>query len=331
MVRYTIANDLEECRQLWKEAYAPALITDLWETRACFHRFYRRPLCFIAARDDRGLCGLLPLSWIEEAGSFGFFPGETFQGLTWLEQNRIHARDPEVFEGLLAHCPGPLHLRYLQAMEFDARPDHSVDEMNYRFTPSDFDYDMDRYFLEFSGKTLKRLKRELAALEMRDLSYRYDHATDFSVMIRLNRERFGESSYFHDQRFSRSCLELMRVLAVRGWLRMTTILDGETPIATDMGCLYRGVYTLLAGGTHGAYPGIAKLINLHHMARACQGKYTDVDFLCGSFSWKTLFHLKASPLYLLASGVPLTKPVTLQSTAPTPASARHPRRYSHVH
>jgi CelD/BcsL family acetyltransferase involved in cellulose biosynthesis len=196
-------------------------------------------------------------------------------------------------------------------------PELPVDEVNYSFIPSHYGYDMERYYLDFSRKSLKRLRRDLAVLEKSEFTYRHDHAADFASMVQLNRERFGESSYFHDQRFSRSFLELMRLLSVRGWLRMTTILHGKTPVAVDMGCLYGGSYTLFAGGTHGAYPGIAKVINLYHMARACRERFTDVDFLCGSFSWKTLFHLTPRPLFLLSDPIPSLETTEVGGTMQT--------------
>ena len=68
-----------------------------------------------------------------------------------------------------------------------------------------------------------------------------------------------------------------------------------------MGCLYGGVCTLLAGGTNKAFPGIAKLINVHHMMRGCRERMECLDFLCGDFSWKKLFHLTPRPLYLLSN------------------------------
>jgi hypothetical protein len=69
----------------------------------------------------------------------------------------------------------------------------------------------------------------------------------------------------------------------------------------DMGCVYQGVYTLLAGGTNSRYLGVAKLINFHHMQRACEEKLKRVDFLCGDFNWKKLFHLTPRPLYLMTN------------------------------
>jgi hypothetical protein len=68
-----------------------------------------------------------------------------------------------------------------------------------------------------------------------------------------------------------------------------------------MGSIYRGVYTVMAGGANSRYRGVAKLINLHHMQWACQQRLQRVDFLCGDFHWKKQFHLSPRPLYLLSS------------------------------
>lgn len=60
---------------------------------------------------------------------------------------------------------------------------------------------------------------------------------------------------------------------------------------------------MFAGGVHASYPGVAKLINLYHMEYACRERFSCVDFLCGDFSWKKLFHLTPRPLFR-AVGVP---------------------------
>jgi CelD/BcsL family acetyltransferase involved in cellulose biosynthesis len=70
--------------------------------------------------------------------------------------------------------------------------------------------------------------------------------------------------------------------------------------AVDMGAIWKNSYTLLAGGTHPEFPGIAKLINLHHMEWSCSQKFDTVDFLCGNFNWKERFHLTPRPLYELS-------------------------------
>ena len=64
-----------------------------------------------------------------------------------------------------------------------------------------------------------------------------------------------------------------------------------------MGALWKGTYTVLAGGTDADFPGVAKLINLHHVEWACLQRLTMVDFLCGNFNWKEGFHLTPRRLY----------------------------------
>ena len=299
--RVRMVADLDECQAIWRRAITAEHVWDLWEVRAAFHAHFHRPVAFLVAEDEAGLCGLLPLSWIAESRCYGYFPGETWGGRTWLEQNRIAARHNGVFRRLLVHCPSPHHVRYLLPCEWAPPGELDVDETGYLFLPPRYDFDVENYFQEFSRKSRKRLKQEFGAVEGRGVHYRHDDPGDFDRMVCLNASCFGERSYFHDPRFTAGFRSLMRLLDERGWLRMTAVtIEGELA-AVDMGCMYGGVYTLLAGGTHRGCPGVAKLINLHHMRRACQERIEQVDFLCGDFSWKTLFHLTPRPLYLLSN------------------------------
>ena len=67
--------------------------------------------------------------------------------------------------------------------------------------------------------------------------------------------------------------------------------------AVDVGAVWQNAYTVLAGGTNRAFPGVAKLINFHHLEVACHERFESVDFLCGDFGWKRRFRLVARPLY----------------------------------
>jgi CelD/BcsL family acetyltransferase involved in cellulose biosynthesis len=116
-------------------------------------------------------------------------------------------------------------------------------------------------------------------------------------MFRLNLECFQERSYFSDRRFLKSFENLAAWLRTNNLLRLITVLIGGEIAAVDLGAFWRSTYTVLAGGTHPDFPGVAKLINLHHMQWACQQKLATVDFLCGEFNWKKRFHLTARPLY----------------------------------
>jgi len=301
-----VVTDPAECRRVWEKVIPPETIYDLWEIRDCFNRQFRRPLYFIVAEQGRRVTGLIPLAWIEESLCYGFFPGETWRGKTWLEQNRIVAASRSLFHKMLRHVNGygsDMYLRYLLPTKAIGISSEAVDESGYLFYPGQVGYSMDNYFQLFSHKSIKRILRDVAAFEERGLQYRYDDLKDIDLMIELNRQRYGNTSYFRDIRFADSFRELASFLKSRGWLRLTTLLVGGSPAAVDLGAVYHGAYTLLAGGTHFDFPGIAKVINLHHMRWACDQKINQVDFLCGEFSWKPMFHLTPRPLYLFTNTV----------------------------
>ena len=257
MVTIRVATDLHQCRQLWEGVLPQQILADLWDVRLCFHQYYQRPLHFIVAEDAHGPCGLLPLCWIEESQTYGYFPGETWEGKTWLEQNRIFARSEDILQQLLAHCPSPYHIRYLLPIDHLPLQRRVVDEIGYLFKPPLYGYDIEGYLDLFSGKSAKRIKRDVAAVEALGIEYRYDELADYEHLVRLNVERFASKSYFSDARFSESFRSLMHFLHDNGWLRMTTIILNGEVAAVDMGCIRDGVYTLLGGGTHGGFPGVA--------------------------------------------------------------------------
>jgi len=307
MLKIHVVTEPGEARRVWEGVFPPERLTDLWEVRDCFQRHFRRPLHFLVAEEAGAVVGLLPLSRIEERDGYGYFPGETWKGRTWLEQNQVLARDADVLSALLEACPAGTEARYLLPGNLPLGM-LRVDEINYQFHPGQYGFSMENYFQQFSHRTSKRLRREVDALAAR-LRFRLDEARDFDALVRLNTDRFAGSSYFADARFLEGFRSLMELAAQRAWLRMTTLLDGDRPVAVDFGCLYKDAYTLLGGGTDSAYPGVAKLINLHHMERACRERLASADFLCGDFSWKTLFHLTGQPFYLVTDVAPPAQPV----------------------
>jgi hypothetical protein len=294
-----VITDLGECCKLWKQMVPSEQLSDLWEVRDCFQRQYGHKPHFVVCEDSNGVCGFLPLSWNRDTGSYLFFPGETWSGKTWLEHNRLIVKDKSNLQYLLDLVPGSYCLRYLQPTDWMVGAGHAVDEVGYVFLPPRYNFEFENYLTEFSGKSAKRLKRELQAFDERGVEFVYNEESDFETMIALNLRSYGPSSYFTDSRFLRSFHSLAHLLAARKWLRLTTVKVAGKIAAVDMGCIYKGIYTLLAGGTHSDFPGVAKLINIHHMKWACENRIERVDFLCGDFNWKTLFHLTPSPLYVI--------------------------------
>ncbi|MBU1084368.1 MAG: GNAT family N-acetyltransferase [Candidatus Omnitrophota bacterium] len=300
MLEINSETDIAACRQLWEQFIPPAQLTDLWSVRECFHRNFKRELMFITVKDGGRPVGFVPLSFIPEKDYYGYFPGEVWNGKTWLEQNRIIAADRNVLERVfdwLETSGKRYFLRYLIDNPNFSADTASVDEIGYIFRPGSVGFDLNGYYGQFSGKSLKKIRRDVDRIKERGLEIRTDRIEDFDIMVRMNLEQFGADSYFSDERFLQSFRDLRDHIKEKGWLRMTTVLIEGEPAAVDMGCVYRGGYTLLAGGTHSGYQGVAKVINLHHVSEACREKYEKVDFLCGDFSWKKIFHLSPEPLY----------------------------------
>jgi CelD/BcsL family acetyltransferase involved in cellulose biosynthesis len=244
---------------------------------------------------------MLALSWIDEAQCYGHFPGETWHGKTWLEQNKIIASDPETCRILLDYMPSATRIRYLTLPSYLADdPLAVVDEVGYLFFPQQYGGSFQTYLQSFSGKSRKKLRCELNRLTSGGMSYRYDCLADVDRLFRMNLENFQEESYFNDPRFLKSFENLAAWLYANRLLRVTTVLIGGRVAAVDIGAVWGSTYTVLAGGTDADFPGVAKLINFHHIEWACQQGLMEVDFLCGDFNWKNRFHLTPRPLYEIA-------------------------------
>jgi hypothetical protein len=206
-----------------------------------------------------------------------------------------------VADALIDHLPWETRIRYLvpgDHLHFDTQA--AVDEIGYLFFPQQFDYRFEAYLHLFTGRTRKKIRSELDRLKARNVTYRYNHWADMEILLRLNLDRYQDKSYFNDRRFGRAIENLAAWLRDQGLLRLTTVLVGGRVAAVDMGAVWNATYTVMAGGTHPDFPGIAKLINLHHLEWACLQRIEMVDFLCGEFNWKERFHLAARPLYAIA-------------------------------
>lgn len=303
MLRIRRFSDINECRTLWEKYTPQEVITDLWDVRECFHREFRRELLFLTAEEDGEHAGFLPLCIIPETESCGFFPGEAWHGKTWLEQNRLSVKNSNVLNSMLDYITssitGRYHIRYLVPDE--QLHGNTEDETGYLFSPPLYGFSMDEYYKTFSGKSVKKIKKELSAFDGRNIEVRTGSLPDYEILADMNVSRFGHDSYFSSTPFRNGFRNLASWLDKKGMLRMTSVLIDGQYAAVDMGSIYKNVYTLLAGGTSADFPGVAKYINTLHMNYACGQKFSQADFLCGNFSWKTMFHLEPRPLYKVSN------------------------------
>ncbi|MEE4164763.1 MAG: GNAT family N-acetyltransferase [Desulfocapsaceae bacterium] len=298
MVEYRVSVDDSECEHLWRQVWPENCLFDLWPVRHCFAEAYDSTPYFIVAEDQYRILGLLALSKIADNDCYGFYPAETWQQKTWIEQNRIPAATPEVLRGLLEAVPEKTHLRYIStSMTSTIDFPLMVDEVNYQFFPGRVNYSFETYMQLFSGKSRKQILKETDSLKALGASYQFDNFADIDYLFQVNQASYGESSYFADSRFLNAFTLLSAWLRDNGMLKITTLRLGGKIAAVDLGALWNNKYTLLAGCTDPEFPGVAKLINLHHMETACHRKMASVDFLCGDFNWKRRFRLTESPLY----------------------------------
>jgi hypothetical protein len=301
MMTKRVITDLDACRRLWDSFVQVGNLSDLWDFRFCFHTHYQHRLNFLTFEERQEVIAMLPLVYLPDKDIYVFFPGETWNGKTWLERTFVHCGRPEAIGEFLSECPERTHLRYIDWHDAPSVPDLEIDEIGYLLRPQEFAYDLDAYYNRFTWKKLKAIKKEIASLLAHENSWHINRLSDFDLLVNMNLGRFGDSSYFHDSRFTESFRDVMAMLSRRGWLRMVSLEIGGETVAVDLGGLFNNTYGVFLGGTHPGFPGIAKVMNMQHIEFACQHRVPKVDFLCGDFYWKKLWHLDPQPLYKYVS------------------------------
>jgi hypothetical protein len=301
MTRKRTVTDLDECRALWSFLGRTRYVSDFWEFRLCFHRHFQNRPHFLLLEDHRGILGMIPLCLLEKEDMFVFFPGETWHGKTWLERTPIYCREREALPKLLSACPPRTYLRYMEADKADEAVELELDEIGYLLHPPGVHFSLDEYHKRFSWKKLKAIKKEISTLLTPKSSWHVNRLPDYDTMVRLNLARFDEDSYFHDPRFREGFRDTVLWLHERGCLRMVSLEIGGKTAAVDLGAVLDDTYVVFLGGTHPAFPGVAKAMNMHHIEFAFERRLSRMDFLCGDFHWKKLWHLDPEPLFKFVS------------------------------
>jgi len=300
-MRKSLITDLEACKKLWNSLIPAKNLFDLWEFRLCFQRHFLHKPHFILLEDRKGIAGMLPLSYVEDLDMFVFFPGETWRGKTWIERNPIYLREESLLSALPSFCPERTYLRYMEVLDEAYSPDLVIDEIGYVLYPPNINFDLTVYGQRFSNKKFKAIMKVIKTFGGAYSALHLNRLDDLDVLINMSLQHFGPASYLYDRRFRDGFRELIHSLYDKGWLRMMSLeIDGKTA-AVDTGALFGGTYTVFLGGTHPDFMGVAKVMNMHHIEFACQKGIQKVDFLCGDFHWKKLWHLDPEPLYKFVS------------------------------
>jgi hypothetical protein len=293
MMRSRFIKDLDQCKILWNTLIRPKSVSDLWEFRSCFDRRFRCPPAFLILEDAKGIAGMLPLSYSEETDRFVFFPGETWKGKTWMERTPFFLREEAYLPELFSSSPEKTFLRYIEPFSDLPPGDFGVDEIGYVLYPSRINFDQTLYKKRFSSKKFKNIMKTIGALTGPEGRFYLNRVEDFDLLVDMSLKCFGRDSYLEDHRFR----DVMHLLHRKKWLRMVSLeIQGKT-VAVDLGAIFGGTYTIFLGGTDRDVPGIAKVMNMHHIEFAFREGLFKVDFLCGDFNWKKLWHLDPEPLY----------------------------------
>lgn len=195
MYKLKIVDDTEECACIWKKHWDAASIFDLWDVRNCFVESYKRDNVFVVLENDGGIEGVLPLSWMGESNFYSFFPGESWHGKTWLEQNKVFAVDNNVFQILIDNIPGPAHMRYMSANSLYFNENLTFDESNYHLYLGEFDYSFDGYMQKFSSKSRKNLSKEVSKFYEMGAKLKYNNLNDIDSLFEMNLAAYGEGLY----------------------------------------------------------------------------------------------------------------------------------------
>jgi hypothetical protein len=296
-MRRHVVTDLNECRTLWDRLIEPRKVSDLWEFRLCFQRHFKNKPWFLVLEDNQGIAGMLPLSYLHDLDMFVFFPGEIWKGRTWIERTPLYVRDNEFLIELLSSCPDRTYLRYMEVPEGAQCQELEIDETGYVLHLPGLEFELANYLNRFSRKRIKAILKDIRTLTNEDGQFYLNRFEDFDALVRMSILNFGEDAYLFERRLRECFRDAMYFLQRGGYLQLVSLQVKEKTVAVDLGAIYRGTYTIFMGGTHPEVPGIAKAINMRHIEISCGKKLSCVDFLCGDFHWKTLWHLDPEPLY----------------------------------
>jgi len=291
-----LIHDRDEQRQLWMKHWPRQSIFDEWVVRDCFARAFNRESIFVVCRDNQIVTGMLPLGNFDSSMGCGFFPGETWHDETWLEPNRIFAADAASAEALLETAPFALDLRYIS--DQNSLSGLEIDDYDYSYFPGETG-GYSGYWQQLPKKYARELVKTIDAFQTTGLEIRHNRIADFRSLVDFSNTNFGTESYFFDARFIQAFENMTSWLYDNNALRLTTVLIGGVVAAVDLGAVRGNCYSLLTGGTNREFPGIAKLINLHHLEWGSANGMNQIDFLCGDYGWKRRFGLKATPYYRL--------------------------------
>lgn len=294
---FGVVTDISECEKLWKTFSSDKKISDMWEFKFCFHKYFNNVPHFIVHKKNGKVLGLLPLSYDNDQKLFKFFPGKD----EWIEKNSFFLNAKRSLKALIGMCPNNTKLSGIAEIP-SYKSMFENDDFTYSLFPAEFNFDLNNYFKLFKRKHVRNILRDirkLNELKVEVIRNPESHKQMYETMRLWNVQTFGKNSYFEDERFVKAFGDVFDLFVSKNMLYMTAInVNGELA-AIDLGCVYNNIMTVFVGGVNPKFrnKGIAKYINLEHIKYAFEHKLEKIEFLAFSFNWKEMWHLKKERLF----------------------------------
>lgn len=295
-----IVENISLCKKLWYQFSPNTSIWDLWKTIFSFYDPKNFQPYFIFLENE-GRKGLLPLWLSKESGRYFFFGGD-------LPENRKLWFPPKMFPDFFRVMPRRTVLYDINKSSTEDvihlcpryREYFAADEHRYYLDLEKIGYNLDTYFARFSAKHQRNLIYDTEKLIKNGVGLRWSTNSRFlDDVFRLNKERFAESSDFHDEKTLRQFRSFIKHLEQEGYLTMLAAEIGGQVVGVEAAAICEGVYYVLNGGFDPQYSNVGKLLVLEQIKRANSQHCREIDFLVGDTGWKEFWNLDEEPVFTL--------------------------------
>tara|TARA_Y100000034_G_scaffold89941_1_gene108308 strand:+ start:4586 stop:5527 length:942 start_codon:yes stop_codon:yes gene_type:complete len=294
---FEIVTDISECEKLWKTFSVNKKISDMWEFKFCFHKYFNNLPHFIVHKKHGKVVGMLPLSYDNEQKLFKFFPGDD----DWIEKNSIFLHKKRSLKELIKMCPANTKLTGIDEIPLYKKM-FQDDDCTYSLYPKEFNYNLNNYHKLFKRKHVRNILRDLRKINKKGVDIircPKSYKKYYKIVKKWSVKTFGDKSYFYDKRFVKAFSDVLDLFMKKEIMYMTVVKVDDELAAIDFGCIYGDTMTVFAGGVNPKFrnQGIAKFINMEHIKYGFDCKLDKLEFLAFNFNWKEMWHLKKEKLF----------------------------------
>ncbi len=292
-----IVQDIDACRELWKEFEPPQTFFDTWEFRLAFYQAYQHKPYFMVLRNRKEILAMLPLWYEKEKKKYFWF------GSWWQEEVRFFAKKPEYIIPLIHQAPSPLLLNAITQESINPIKEQiqfKADESKYVLHLKNFKNHED-YLMTLKKNTRRNLRKDRNRMEKLNPEIIIDNFSDIEELIKTAKKRFrdkNDEADWEDPRREQTFRNVIKLAGSSYQTRMITLRVGNKIAGVDLITLFRDTYlTLKCGYNIGEFSGAGNYMNLIEIDDAINLRMKKIDFLQNNYRWKSAF-FEPVPLFL---------------------------------